>query len=193
MVLPPYRYDFLQLLGLLWLLFWGYWLIAARSAKRTVRGPAWAGWIALRLVLAVVIVALQRARLLHGLVSAAPGPVAEALGVALCAAGMGVAVWARRHLGRNWGTPMSAKMEPVLVTSGPYAWVRHPIYAGLLLALAGSALVLGPVWLAPAVLLIAGAYFLYAARAEEALLARQLPEAYPRYRARTRLLIPFVL
>jgi protein-S-isoprenylcysteine O-methyltransferase Ste14 len=50
------------------------------------------------------------------------------------------AVWARLHVGRNWGMPMTQRAEPELVTSGPYRFVRHPIYSGLLTAM------LGPRW-----------------------------------------------
>jgi hypothetical protein len=51
-------------------------------------------------------------------------------GVALCVLGFGLAISARWHLGRNWGMPMSRKEQPELVTSGPYAYIRHPIYIG---------------------------------------------------------------
>jgi protein-S-isoprenylcysteine O-methyltransferase Ste14 len=46
-----------------------------------------------------------------------------------------LAINARRHLGRNWGMPMSRKEQPELITSGPYALIRHPIYSGLMLAM----------------------------------------------------------
>src|SRR5258708_3671779 len=58
-------------------------------------------------------------------------------GVALCVLGFGLAINARWHLGRNWGMPMSRKEQPELVTSGPYAHLRHPIYTGLILAMLG--------------------------------------------------------
>jgi protein-S-isoprenylcysteine O-methyltransferase Ste14 len=44
------------------------------------------------------------------------------------ACGIGLAIWARVHLGRNWGMPMTQKSEPELVTSGPCQFVRHPVY-----------------------------------------------------------------
>jgi len=72
------------------------------------------------------------------------------VGVALCALGIGLAIWARTYLGRNWGMPMSRKENPELVTSGPYAYVRHPIYTGLLIAMLGSVTVL------PAILSLLG-------------------------------------
>ena len=67
-------------------------------------------------------------------------------GVALCLLGFGLAINARRHLGRNWGTPMSRKEQPELVTSGPYALIRHPIYTGLILAMLGSAIGVNVFW-----------------------------------------------
>ena len=68
------------------------------------------------------------------------------LGVALCALGVGLAIYARFYLGSNWGLPMSRKANPELITSGPYAFVRHPIYSGLLLAMIGSALAESVTW-----------------------------------------------
>ena len=64
----------------------------------------------------------------------------EALGLVLFGLGLAFAIWARVHIGRNWGTPMTQKDEPELVTSGPYRLVRHPIYSGILLANIGTAL-----------------------------------------------------
>ena len=63
-----------------------------------------------------------------------------AVGALLFACGIALAVWARLHLGRNWGMPMTQRAEPELVTSGPYRFVRHPIYTRLLTAM------LGPPW-----------------------------------------------
>jgi len=51
------------------------------------------------------------------------------------------------HLGRNWGTPMTQKDEPELVTSGPCHLVRHPIYSGILVAGVGAAVALSWLWL----------------------------------------------
>ncbi len=114
-----------------------------------------------------------------------------ALGVAICALGVAVAVQARVVLGRNWGIPMSRRVDPELVTSGPYRFVRHPIYSGILLAMVGSALATGPIWIGA--LVLSGSYFLYSAGREEAFMLERFPEQYPPYRRRTKMLIPFVL
>ena len=67
--------------------------------------------------------------------------IIAAIGAVLSTCGIALAVWARLHLGRNWGMPMTQRAEPELVTSGPYRFVRHPIYSGLLAAMLGTALV----------------------------------------------------
>jgi protein-S-isoprenylcysteine O-methyltransferase Ste14 len=118
-------------------------------------------------------------------------PAVEAVGTVLFLCGLGLAVWARVHIGRNWGMPMTRMDEPELVTSGPYRLVRHPIYSGILLALLGTALALNLYWLIA--LGVLGAYFLYSARVEEKLLTASFPTAYPGYRAKSKMLIPFLL
>ena len=86
--------------------------------------------------------------------------------------------------------PISIKDHSELVTSGPYAYVRHPIYLGILLAMLGSALVGGQGWL---ILSIASAaYFLYSANAEERTMMRQFPTQYSLYRSQTKMLVPWL-
>jgi protein-S-isoprenylcysteine O-methyltransferase Ste14 len=186
---------FKQLIGLFWLIFYAYWLISASNVKRNVRGTH-RGWtVGVRIVLILSFFVMlrihrfQRAEDMHETV--AHDSIARGIGVILCAAGLAFAIWARRHIGRNWGVPMSVKENPDLVTSGPYALVRHPIYAGMLLAMVGSVLTLGIVWLIP--FSVFCAYALYSAKAEERLMTKEFPEEYPRYQKNTKLLIPFVL
>ncbi|MGB8964770.1 MAG: isoprenylcysteine carboxylmethyltransferase family protein [Candidatus Cybelea sp.] len=115
-------------------------------------------------------------------------PIAASVGVALCALGIGVAIWARTVLGRNWGMPMSLREGHELVTTGPYAFVRHPIYTGILLAVAGTTLVEWFPWM----VLLVGFYFVYAAKVEERSMTRQFPGEYPDYKNRTKMLIPLL-
>ena len=63
----------------------------------------------------------------------------EVLAVALTAIGIALAIWARFYLGKNWSSAPTVKVGHELIRSGPYAWVRHPIYSGLLLAMVGTA------------------------------------------------------
>jgi protein-S-isoprenylcysteine O-methyltransferase Ste14 len=112
------------------------------------------------------------------------------LGIVLFVLGLGFAIWTRLHIGRNWGTPMTRKDDPELVCSGPYRLVRHPIYSGILLAGAGTAVALSWRWLIP--VLLAGVYFVYSATVEERYLTEQFPESYPAYKRSTKMLAPFV-
>jgi protein-S-isoprenylcysteine O-methyltransferase Ste14 len=135
-------------------------------------------------------VAIALLQVLHSSGQTVRSPALRVVGVILVVAGLGLAVWARVFIGGNWGMPMTQKKAPELVTSGPYRFVRHPIYSGLLLAGLGTALANNLYWL-----IAWGAlalYFLYAARSEERFLVASFPARYPAYRARTKMLIPFV-
>ncbi|GAA1573628.1 hypothetical protein GCM10009804_32850 [Kribbella hippodromi] len=111
------------------------------------------------------------------------------LGLALLV--LGFCIWARVHIGRNWGTPMTQKNEPELVTSGPYRLVRHPIYSGILVAAIGTAVALSWTWLT--IVALAAIYFIYSATVEERYLTEQFPDAYPPYKRTTKMLVPFTL
>jgi protein-S-isoprenylcysteine O-methyltransferase Ste14 len=63
----------------------------------------------------------------------------EVLGPAITGAGLGFALWARFYLGTNWSGAVTVKVGHQLVRSGPYRWVRHPIYSGMVLAMIGTA------------------------------------------------------
>jgi protein-S-isoprenylcysteine O-methyltransferase Ste14 len=169
-----------------WVLLGVYWFVSALNAKE---GRGSRRRIPLNGLTALAVVLLLR--FLHGGSLAVDSPVLGVIGVLLCVSGIAVAIWARIDLGRNWGMPMTQKAEPELVTSGPYGLVRHPIYSGLLLAVLGTALVTNLLGLVIAALLTA--YFYYCASVEEKNLTATFPIAYPAYRSRTKMLIPFVL
>jgi protein-S-isoprenylcysteine O-methyltransferase Ste14 len=173
--------------GVGWAAFWLYWLVAAFSMKRG-RVP-WSRELRIRAVVVVVAIVLVRLGAFrgHGLDT---DPWRVGVGLVLFAPGLGFAVWARLHIGRNWGTPMTQKNEPELVTSGPYRLVRHPIYSGILAAGIGTAVALSWAWLIGVAL--AGVYFLYSATIEERYLTEQFPDDYPAYRRSTKMLVPFV-
>jgi protein-S-isoprenylcysteine O-methyltransferase Ste14 len=85
---------------------------------------------------------------------------------------------------------MSLKEGHELVTTGPYHYVRHPIYTGILLALVGTGFVAGMVWFL--LFVITCPCLVYSARTEERLMIQQFPDAYPEYRETTRALIPYL-
>jgi protein-S-isoprenylcysteine O-methyltransferase Ste14 len=170
-----------------WAAFWLYWIVAAFSMKRG--RFAWSRELRIRVVIVAIAILLVRVGAFREY-GAKSDPLLVGVGLVLFALGLGLAVWARVHLGRNWGTPMSQKDEPELVTSGPYRLVRHPIYSGILLAGAGTAVALSWLWLSAVAL--AGIYFVYAATVEERHLSEQFPDDYPLYRRSTKMLVPFV-
>ena len=175
------------------MVFVAYWAVAAVGAKRNAGGRQWRSGIGLRLVMILLIaVALRSPSLREFLAeaqrSASHSDILGWSGAALCVLGFGLAINARWHLGRNWGMPMSRKEQPELVTSGPYAYIRHPIYSGLILAMLGSAIGVNIFW---ALMLVpVGAYFIYSARREETVMLQLFPEQYAAYMARTGMLAP---
>jgi protein-S-isoprenylcysteine O-methyltransferase Ste14 len=171
-----------------WAAFWLYWFAAALSMKRG-RVP-WSRELRIRAVIVAMAIVLVRLGAFrgHGVNS---DPWRSAIGLGLFAFGLAFAIWARVHIGRNWGTPMTQKDEPELVTSGPYRLVRHPIYTGILVAGVGTAIALSWLWLTPVGL--AGVYFLYSATVEERYLTERFPDTYPVYKRSTKMLVPFVL
>jgi protein-S-isoprenylcysteine O-methyltransferase Ste14 len=170
-----------------WAAFWVYWLVAAFSTKRG--HIPWSRELRIRAVLVVIVIVLVRFGVFrgHGLHT---DPWRAGVGLVLFTLGLGFAIWARVHIGRNWGAPMTQKDEPELVTSGPYHLVRHPIYSGILVAGVGTTVALSWVWLI--VVGLAGVYFLYSATVEERYLTEQFPETYPDYKRSTKMLVPFI-
>lgn len=169
-----------------WVIFWLYWLVSAVDAKERSPGRRRLPLTGLSALSVVLVI-----RVFRGGSLAVHSPVLGAIGAVVFASGIALAIWARLHLGRNWGMPMSQKAEPELVTSGPYRFVRHPIYTGLLAALLGTALANNLIGLI--IVVILGAYFYYAASVEEKNLTATFPTEYPAYRTNTKMLIPFVL
>jgi protein-S-isoprenylcysteine O-methyltransferase Ste14 len=173
-------------IGCAWIAFWIYWLVSASTSKVSVPG----GWRTRLTGVSVVAVFLISGVLRDGGL-AVHSVILATIGAVLFACGIALAVWARLHLGRNWGMPMTQRAEPELVTSGPYRFVRHPIYSGLLIAMLGTVLVDNLLGLIVVAVLVG--YFYYCGTVEERNLTATFPKAYPEYKSRTKMLIPFLL
>jgi protein-S-isoprenylcysteine O-methyltransferase len=113
-------------------------------------------------------------------------------GLALTIAGCLFAIWARLTLGGNWSDRVSLMAGHELITCGPYVLARHPIYTGLLVAVAGTALAIGELRCILGTLVILLALLVKMSH-EERLLLQAFPEAYPSYRKRVKALIPGLL
>ena len=174
-------------IGIGWLVFWLFWFAMATTARVSRARTYSSAGVVVRFGIFLVVFVLIRFKALGGEL---PGPWFQALGVALWLLGLGFAVWARLYIGRNWGMPMTERVDPELVTTGPYRYVRHPIYAGVILAMVGTAFAVGLYWLIVAALL--GVYFGYSAMVEERNLAREFPSTFPAYKRSTKMLVPFL-
>jgi protein-S-isoprenylcysteine O-methyltransferase Ste14 len=172
---------------------WGlYWCITALSNKSTVRRESLGSRMAHLVPLVVGGVLLAWRDVPLGWLGARLWPRSVGaywLGVALIAVGLALAVWARVHLGRNWSGTVTVKEGHELIRSGPYAWVRHPIYTGLITAVLGTAITSGTVRAMLGLLVIA-ASLLRKLQAEEIFMRETFPGEYERYSAAVPALIP---
>jgi protein-S-isoprenylcysteine O-methyltransferase len=100
------------------------------------------------------------------------------------------AIWARIHLGRNWSSSPAVKEGHELVTSGPYRYVRHPIYTGILTAAFAAALTGATFGFG--LFLVYLVMILPRLDKEERIMLELFPDQYPPYQARTKRLVPFL-
>lgn len=175
----------------LWCVFWAYWLISARTNKKGFKGGRTVQSMGVRVVVLIALIILLRLSGLHESHLSFHGTVLVWIGLLIQIVGLVLAVWARVYIGTNWGMPMTQRVNHELVTTGPYHYVRHPIYSGIILAVIGSAV--STSWVIFFGVLVGVVYFLYAASQEEKTMEGLFPNDYPAYRARTKKLIPFLI
>ena len=113
-------------------------------------------------------------------------------GLLITIAGLAFAIWARVHLGKNWSGMPTIREEHTIIRTGPYRFVRHPIYSGLILALTGTAIGIGYFIIFCCVILIFG-LFVIKFRMEEKFLLEEFGEEYVRYKRDVKALIPFLI
>ncbi|OOG59432.1 isoprenylcysteine carboxylmethyltransferase family protein [Rhodanobacter sp. C03] len=180
-----------------WLTWLLYWVWSARGVKQATRvesslsrmGKYW-----LPIILAVAL--LQPLKMFSGTVLDAnfvpPALWLVWLGLLMTYAGLLFACWARVILGRNWSGVVQLKQDHELIEAGPYRYVRHPIYSGLLLAFLGTAVMIGE-WRALLAVAIVAVSFWRKLRLEERWLGEYFGDAYADYMRRVKALVPGVL
>jgi protein-S-isoprenylcysteine O-methyltransferase Ste14 len=183
-----------QFIAVCWLTFFIVWIVAAFWTKRTVeRAGWWSGWW-MWVILAAFVLSRRRAVPFAG--GATMWHATETLGIVadvIAGIGLFVALWARASLGTNWSADVVFKERHELIERGPYRFVRHPIYTGVLLMLFGTVILSGRL-MGLILLGISIVGLSVKARREERLLTRRFPEAYRRYRAKVKAaIIPFVI
>jgi protein-S-isoprenylcysteine O-methyltransferase Ste14 len=176
----------------IWLAWILYWFGSALFVPRTVRRePVWQRMSTIIImVLAVCLLGLLDTQVnILGRRFVPDTDVVRWAGLAITLAGLAFTVWARIHLGKFWSARVGLKENHELIQSGPYTWVRHPIYSGILVAVMGSVVVAGDYRAVLALVLVWIALMMKAKR-EEKLLSEQFGEAFVAYRQRTGALVP---
>jgi protein-S-isoprenylcysteine O-methyltransferase Ste14 len=144
------RAGLLKASALIWAMFGAYWLVSAarsrnQSAKPTRSEPAIYRPLRISLLIFSFTLLFWK-RTAFGILGARFAPASAALvwtGFSLFLAGLGIAIWARVHLGQYWSDKVMLQADHRLICSGPYSHMRHPIYSGVLLGIGSTALILG--------------------------------------------------
>ncbi|HUL66683.1 MAG TPA: isoprenylcysteine carboxylmethyltransferase family protein [Burkholderiaceae bacterium] len=190
-MLALYRYLF----PVMWLGWMGYWWLAARNVKTTSRHESLRSRLShiVPLTLSAILLALPRSPVpALGEHFLPPGYWPFWAGAVLTLVGLLFTVQARVHLGRNWSGTVTIKQDHELITSGPYRFVRHPIYTGLLLAFIGTALARAE-WRGVLAVALAFWAFWRKLHIEERWMREQFGVAYEDYAQRVAALVPHIL
>jgi protein-S-isoprenylcysteine O-methyltransferase len=168
-----------------------FWIFSAFSNKKTIHKSG--GWT-LRIIAIIIIFSvfyIQKNTETLSLTLWSQTTIILIISDIVTLAGLIVMIWSRITLGKNWSANVVLKEEHELIISGPYSFVRHPIYSGLLLMILGVTLYAGSfAWAFLLILFFVGAYF--KALKEEELMIKQFPQEYNNYKMRVRALIPFI-
>jgi protein-S-isoprenylcysteine O-methyltransferase Ste14 len=178
----------------LWIVLVTVWVVGMFMARRTARQQTWSSriWQIGIVLLGVWLLFGSGTGIAWMDAPAFPVTTAVAMaGLATTLAGVAFAIWARVTLGANWSGVITVKEGHTLVRRGPYRIVRHPIYTGLLIGLAGTALTLGPVRGILALPICAFGFWLKTLT-EERFMTEEFGEEYVRYRHEVRALVPFL-
>jgi protein-S-isoprenylcysteine O-methyltransferase Ste14 len=126
----------------LWVAFYLLWLVWALRTKPTRSRESAASRLSYIVPIIFAYLLMFTRHAANGWLQAQllpDDPWIQVLGIAICVAGLLFAVWARLYLGGNWSSSVTVKVGHELIRNGPYRWVRHPIYSGLVLAMLGTA------------------------------------------------------
>jgi len=185
---------FVSIILVIWVAFWSYWFISAWRTRSPVKRRQSSWFPILPIIIAVIWVLITEV-FTSGLLflRIIPGDIAVLLtGTAVTLLGLCLAVWARVHLGTNWSSQPTIRVDHTLIRTGPYRIVRHPIYTGLLVGFAGTAIVIGEIW-AFIVIFIILIIFYAKIWMEEKFLLEEFGEDFTRYKKEVKALIPFVV
>ena len=177
-----------------WIVFLAYWLISALRVKAMAERQGLLSALAHRIPVGFGFFLMAYQQLSHPFnTQLTPrADLTQIFGAVICVLGLFVTIWARWTLAGNWSSDVTFKQGHELVKEGPYRFVRHPIYTGLLVMSIGTAIDVGclRVWLGLAVVFIG---FWIKLKQEERLMVRHFPDEYPPYQKQVKALVPFIL
>jgi len=179
------------LIELCWSILGLYWLYSSIGTKKVAVNEN-TGLRVFRLAMLVLVVVLFEDWLRIPFLDGRFLPRLSAIpwaGAALTATGVALAIWARSSLGRNWSDKVVLKVDHELIRTGPYRYLRHPIYTGVLVAVAGTALMIAEWRGALAFVALATNYFVKARR-EEVILAGKFGGAFEKHKRHTGFFLP---
>jgi protein-S-isoprenylcysteine O-methyltransferase len=164
----------------------------ARSLQATAADRGSTKLLGAAFLLGVLALAAAPALNVQGLGEASQVPVVGWIGVAVMVCGLTLRLWSQAVLGRYYTTTLRHGEDQPILASGPYRLLRHPGYAGLLLAWLGAGLATANWVVASAIALLMVVAYSYRIAAEEAMLVSAFGGRYKEYSARTWRLIPYV-
>lgn len=184
--------DPIAVLWIAWLIYW--WVCSLRAKPAVRRQSPWSRIAhGLPLAIAVILLVMRRPdNWLGGSVLPWHDRGRYDVGLAMVAAGLAFSVWARVTLGRNWSATVTVKERHELIVEGPYRFVRHPIYTGMLLAFLGTALAQNE-WRSVLACVLVWLSLWHKWRLEERFMRETFGDAYMQYRAATPAVIPYRL
>lgn len=177
-----------------WIIFFLFWLISSFFAKKSVvkRGHLWILWRIAVIIIVILFVRLDKSGSVAFFIFLFKSLFSfKITGVVLTVLGLTGAIWARIYLGTNWSGYVTYKENQELVTAGPYRFVRHPIYASMILMFIGTILFYGVLFIS-VFFLIAAVNFIFRTKQEEKIMKKLFGERYLDYMKRTKRLIPWI-
>lgn len=180
------------ILNWMWAALGVYWLVSAYGTKKIEVNEASSSRLLRLSIMCLVFTMLLSDRLRYGLLGwrfVRSNDAIRWTGVGLTAIGLLLCVWARHHLGEYWSDKVVLKVDHQLIRSGPYARLRHPIYSGVLLGVAGTALAIGE-WRGLVALVVMASNYFVKAKREERILTSRFGTDFAKYKVHAGFLLP---